>query len=53
MKINSLIRFGLFVTVSLLTVTSYAQEGDKNVKQKLTDEKGNTYSNYIYQKLYL
>jgi bacillolysin len=41
MKINSLIRFGLFVIVSLLTATSYAQEGDKNVKQKLTDEKGN------------
>lgn len=41
MKINSLIRIGLVVTVSFLTFTSNAQEGDKNVKQKLTDEKGN------------
>ncbi|WP_264520107.1 M4 family metallopeptidase [Flavobacterium sp. N1994] len=31
----------LIVLVSLFTFSSYAQEGDKNVKQKIMDEKGN------------
>ena len=41
MKLNSLLRFGLIVTLSFLSFTTLAQEGDKNVKQKLTDDKGN------------
>ncbi len=42
MKTNLPIRLGLLSMVSLFAFTSYAQEGDKNVKQKITDEKGNT-----------
>jgi len=42
MKRNLPIQLGLLTMVSLFTFSSYAQEGDKNVKQKITDEKGNT-----------
>ena len=42
MKLNSKTKSKLVVMISLLTFTGYAQEGDKNVKQKIIDEKGNT-----------
>jgi len=42
MKLNLKTKLRLVVMISLLTFTGYAQEGDKNVKQKITDDKGNT-----------
>jgi len=42
MKRNLPIQLGLLTMVSMFAFSSYAQEGDKNVKQKITDEKGNT-----------
>jgi len=42
MKRNLPFQLGLLTMVSMFAFSSYAQEGDKNVKQKITDEKGNT-----------
>ena len=41
MKKKNLTKTAVFAAVSLFSLTIVAQEGDKNVKQKITDEKGN------------
>ena len=41
MKKKNLTKAALFTATSLFTLTSFSQEGDKNVKQKITDENGN------------
>ena len=41
MKKKNLTKTAVFAAVSLFSLTTVAQEGDKNVKQKITDEKGN------------
>jgi bacillolysin len=42
MKKNLPTKLALFTIASFFTFSASAQEGDKNVKQKITDEKGNT-----------
>ena len=37
-KIHS--KFAFLLAISLSAVAVYSQEGDKNVKQKITDDKG-------------
>ncbi len=41
MKKKNLTKTAVIAAVSLFSLTTVAQEGDKNVKQKITDEKGN------------
>src|SRR5436190_20093126 len=62
MKMNLHAKMMVVVLVFLFTLASFAQEGDKNVKQKIVDKRGNitmlkfheksTYKNSDYQQVF-
>ena len=42
MKKNIFSKLGFLTVFFLISYNTFAQEGDKNVKQKITDERGRT-----------